>query len=197
MKSNRFYGLLFVALGTLLFIWLGVGLERLTPGAGSDFKELLLQQEVLTAALRSVQSSGASKRLFECGWWASQGAANLFQVVTVLINLPTVFTFVLPLSLLAWGPSHLLWLTLNAFSLILAAFLSWNLVEDRAPSKGCWCTSWNNALTSVSLFLSGNGAGIVVGATVVGVWCILRGRFPSVGVTCLAISLVLSPPTPD
>lgn len=40
---------------------------------------------------------------------------------------------------------------------------------------------------------SGNPAGLAVSLCVVGIWCLLKGRFVPVGVLCLALSLLLKP----
>jgi len=49
------------------------------------------------------------------------------------VNLPTAFLFIAPFAILPLGPASALWMFLTAASLILAAFLTWNLGADYAP----------------------------------------------------------------
>jgi hypothetical protein len=56
------------------------------------------------------------------------------QAVTININLPTTLIFVAPFAMLPWGAAHLLWTILTAGSLIIAAFLVWDLGANYAPA---------------------------------------------------------------
>jgi hypothetical protein len=47
--------------------------------------------------------------------------------------LPTAFAFTVPFAMLPFEPAHVLWLTMTAASLVLAAFHTWNLGADHAP----------------------------------------------------------------
>jgi hypothetical protein len=108
------------------------------------------------------------------------------------VNLPTTFIVIAPFAMLPWGPAHVLWMTLTAVSLILAAFLVWNLGASYAPNLSLFliCILLANCQM---VFYGGNAAGIVIGLCVVAVWCFLRERFVLAGVLCLAISLAIKP----
>jgi hypothetical protein len=115
-----------------------------------------------------------------------------YQAVTIYRNLPTTFIFVAPFAMLPWWPALLLWLTLTAGVLILAAFLMWNLGAKYAPKVFLFliCILLANC---EMIFGGGNTAGIAVGLCVVAVWCFLEERFVLAGVLCLAISLAIKP----
>jgi len=118
---------------------------------------------------------------------------NMFRrAVPVCINLPTSLFLIAPFTVLAWGPAHVLWMILEAGSLIFAALLTWNLAGNHASGISLFliCIILAN---SEGLFQSGNLAGIAISLCVVAVWCFLNERFVSAGILCLAVSLVLKP----
>jgi hypothetical protein len=118
--------------------------------------------------------------------------AQTSQAVTLYVNMPATFIFTTPFAMLPWGPAHLLWMTLTAGVLILAAFLMWNIGARYAPKVSLFliCVLLAN---SEMLFCTGNTAGIVIGLCVVAVWCFLEERFVLAGVVCLAVSLAIKP----
>jgi len=114
------------------------------------------------------------------------------QAVTININLPTTLIFVAPFAMLPWGAAHLLWTILTAGSLIIAAFLVWDLGANYAPAISGVLICFVLANTEV-FFAVGNTAGIVVSLCLVAVWCFLKDRFVWAGVLCLAIGLAMKP----
>jgi hypothetical protein len=114
------------------------------------------------------------------------------RAMLVCINLPTSLFLVAPLAILPWGPAHVLWMILMAGSLILAAFLMWDLGAGYAPVIAGVLIGFVLANSEV-LVIIGNAAGIVIGLCLVAVWCFLKKRFAAVGVLCLAISLAFKP----
>ncbi len=114
------------------------------------------------------------------------------QAVVLCINLPTTFLFVAPFAVLPFGIAQVLWLALLAGSLILAAFLVWNLSESFSPMVSVFLICMVLA-NSEGVFLGGNTAGIAVGLCLVAVWCFLQGRFIPAGILCMAFSLAIKP----
>ena len=114
------------------------------------------------------------------------------QAVVLCINLPTTFLFVAPFAVLPFGIAQVLWLALLAGSLILAAFLMWNLSESFSPTISVLliCVVLAN---SEGIFLGGNTAGIAVSLCLVAVWCFLQGRFVAAGILCMSLSLAIKP----
>jgi hypothetical protein len=116
----------------------------------------------------------------------------LRQVLSQNIYLPTTFIFIAPFAMLPWGSGHLLWMTLSAGSLLLAAFLMWTCGANYAPviSSALICFILANC---EAVLATGNTAGIVVGLCVVAVWCFVEEKFAWAGVLCLAVSLAIKP----
>jgi hypothetical protein len=111
---------------------------------------------------------------------------------TRYIYLPTVFTVMLPLSLVPFAVAKMTWIVVIAASFIFATFLMWNLAADYAPllSAALLCFYLAN---SGSLISAGNPAGLCVSLCAIAVWCFFRERFVVAGILCLAASLALKP----
>jgi Glycosyltransferase family 87 len=114
------------------------------------------------------------------------------KAVTLYVNLPTTFLFIAPFALLPWGPAHTLWIFLLIGGVILAAYLIWRFAVGYAPgvSSALVCILLLNCEV---LFATGNTAGIVVGLTVIAVWCFLTERYTHAGVLCFAAALAIKP----
>jgi len=119
-------------------------------------------------------------------------AVQADKALGLYVNIPTTFIFVAPFAMLPWGPAHLLWMTVTAGSVILAALLMWDLAGSYAPNVSLFLICF--LLANCELIFSGcNPAGIVVGLCVVAAWCFLQGRFVAAGILCLAVSLAMKP----
>lgn len=114
------------------------------------------------------------------------------RAVMVCVNLPTTLFLLIPLALLPWGISHVLWLALIAISLTVAAILAYDLSAEYDARMALVLICFVMANCQV-LFTVANAAGIAVGLCVIAVWCFVRGKFAGLGVIALAISLALKP----
>jgi len=114
------------------------------------------------------------------------------RAVMICVNLPTTLFLLIPMALLPWGLSHLLWLAAIAVSLTLAAVLTYDLVAKNDSRLPLFLICFIMANCQV-LFTVANTAGLVVGLCVIAVWCFLKERFVGLGVVALAISLALKP----
>lgn len=114
------------------------------------------------------------------------------RAVMVCVNLPTTLLLLIPLALLPWGLSHVLWLALVAISLTVAAILAYDLCikDDSQLPLVLICIMMANCQV---LFTVANTAGIAVGLCVIAVWCFVKEKFAWLGVIALAISLALKP----
>jgi len=190
-RSHR-TGLLLVFLGSLVFILLGVFMERRTIVAMADFKPVYYGARCLLQhcdpynedQLLLLYRSESRARTTEPPW--------LQRIATRLIYLPTVFTVTIPLALMSFGPAHVVWMIMTASGFILAACLILDLGADYAPrlSGGLLFV----ILAGSELLIEvGNAAGIAISLSVIAAWCFLRQRFVAAGVLCLAISLLIKP----
>ena len=195
MNGERRDGLLFLLLGCIVFLFLGVALESVAPGPMSDFKAIDYAARSLMQH-RDPYQKGEILRLYEQdgGKFPTDPdiSRSVHRAVLVCINLPTTLFLMVPFALLAWGPAHVLWMALIAASMIFAACLIWDLGANFGPvlSGALICLILAN---SEVLLIIGNVAGIAISLCLVAVWCFMKDRFALAGVSCLAISLLLKP----
>ena len=114
------------------------------------------------------------------------------QAITLYVNLPSTFVVLAPIAVLPFWIAQAFWLSLVAILLVSASLSMWNLAESYAPGVALVLTSVVLA-NSVVLFSAGNAAGVAVPLCVLAVWCFLRGRFVTVGVFFMALSLAMKP----
>lgn len=113
-------------------------------------------------------------------------------VVTRIIYLPTALFLTVPFGLLPWGLVQSLWMLITATLLVLAASLVWEL--NAGSATAFWAGMAGFILAeSYSLLKFGNVAGVTVSFGIIAVWCFLKNRYIWIGISLLAISLVLKP----
>ncbi len=194
MTRARLDGLWLLLLGCAIFVFIGILLERVpsSPASMIDFKAVYYGARCLIEHRDPYQESELLRVYQSAGGEGSATSTDSHRIVDLCINFPTCLAFVIPLAMLPWGLAHVLWMILIAASLILAAFLMWNIAADYSPGV-CGLLLCLFLAGSELLLEVGNSAGIAVSFCVVAVWCFLRGRFASVGVLALAVSLAIKP----
>jgi hypothetical protein len=195
MTKGRLDGLYLLVFGGLIFLILGAILEQASPAPMSDFKAVYYGARCVLdhnnpyedgEILRRYESDGGK---FPSDPILAQSAR---RAIVVCINLPTALFLVAPLALLSWGAAHVLWMIMMAGSLMLAAFLIWDLGTGYAPVLAGALIAFVLANSEV-LVIFGNAAGIAISLCLIAVWCFVKNRFVIVGVVCLAISLAFKP----
>ena len=192
MTRIRWVALTWIMSSCVLSAFWGFSLMRTSPILMVDFKAYYYGARCLlqhhdpydVSELEEVYRTDGGKHPLE--------TIKARQAVTININLPTTLIFVAPFAMLPWGAAHLLWTILTAGSLIIAAFLVWDLGANYAPAISGVLICFVLANTEV-FFAVGNTAGIVVSLCLVAVWCFLKDRFVWAGVLCLAIGLAMKP----
>lgn len=195
MNGARRDGLMFLLLGCLVFLLLGVAFESIVPGPMSDFKAIYYGARCVMHG-QDPYAHGEILRAYvaDGGTFPADAviARSVQRAVLVCINLPTGLFLVAPFALLAWGPAHLLWLALMAAALMVAAFLMWELGAERAPLLSGALLALLLVNSEVVMII-GNAAAIAIGLCVIASWCFIKDRFAAIGVACMALTLLLKP----
>ena len=191
MTGSRKFGFSLVAAGAI-FLCLSIPRVYSSPGSMMDFRTAYSTARCVLEhcdpynpndVLRIYRAEGAP-RSTDSDWDLYSLPRNPY--------FPTEFAVTVPFALFPFGIAQVLWLAVTAGSLILAAFLVWNLAAVYAPELAGGLLGLLVAY-SQQVLLYGNPAGIAVAFSVVAAWCFLRERFVFAGVLCFAASLALKP----
>lgn len=117
------------------------------------------------------------------------------DVITRYLYPPSAFAVMVPVSLLPWSAAHLLWAFLSSGSLIVAAYLAWDLSAQDAPLLAGALIGYLLANSYVVVAIS-NPSELVIGLCVISAWCFIRERCVAIGILCMAMSLVIKPQVP-
>ena len=194
MSRVRRTGLYWMLLSSGISVLWGFFIAQ-TAGGMADFQAVYYGARCLVDHRDPYQEAEFLRVYQEAGrgFPADLKNSNLLRrAIPVCINLPTALVLTAPFAILAWGPAHLLWLTLQACCIIFAAFLVWNLAESQAPRVSLFLICLVLANCEV-LLSSGNLAAIAVSLCIAAVWCFFKGRFVPAGIFFLAVSLVTKP----
>lgn len=195
MTKARISGLLFILLGSAIFVFWGSSLEKSSLGGMVDFKPIYYSSRVLVHAgdpynpsdlLQAYRTEDDGRSTVEISQQHSQ--SYLFACVYP----PTTLLLVTPFAILHFGPARALWMTLLSVCLIAASFLVWEVGANNAPVLSGVLIGLMLACSEVVL-LQGNPSGVAVGLCVIAVWCFVRERLTWLGVLCFAASLALKP----
>jgi len=192
VTRSRRDGLYLLLLGTVVFLFLGGIAVNSSRFSMVDFRVVYYSARCLIEHCDPYQESELLRTYRAEGGERPSDTADIRQIVTRYIYLPTAFCFTVPFAMLPWGPAHILWMMLTVGSLILASFLVWNLGAEFAPIVSGVLIGFLLA-NSVVIVILCNTAGIAVSLCVVAVWCFVREQFVPAGILCLAISLAVKP----
>jgi hypothetical protein len=192
MTKGRTDGLTLLVLGALAFVLIGIAWKHISPIEMGDFK-------VVYYSARCLMQNGDPYRqddvlrVYSAEGREPQAESQLNrEVKTRFFYPPTAFMVTLPFALMGFAAGKILWMTLSAGSLILAAMLMWEVAAEFAPLLSGALLGFL-LMNSFWLFMIGNSAAIAVSFCVIAAWCFFRQRFTAAGILCLAISLALKP----
>jgi hypothetical protein len=192
MTMARRIGLILVLLSGGLSVWWGCAIGWKAYGGPLDFQAVYYGARTLMEHHNpySVSELGAVYSA-EGGNSASVTPKQRYDV-TMFVNTPATLVLVAPFAMLPVAVGQVLWMLLVTGSLILAAYLVWDLAADHAPIlSGCMVGFL--LLNCQVIFGAGNSAAIVVGFCAIAVWCFLKDRYVPAGIVCMAISLAMKP----
>ncbi|HUB30959.1 MAG TPA: glycosyltransferase family 87 protein [Terracidiphilus sp.] len=188
----RHDGLYLMVLGCAVFIFGGAALEHAAPVTTQDFRVLYFSARTLLEHRDPYNEKDLDYTYQVDGGETANDTPKLRQTERQYIYFPTAFVVTIPFAMLSWGASQVVWSLFTAVAMVVASLLIWDLGAKYAPilSGALIGLSFVNSI----LFLPiGNPCGIVVGLSIVAIWCFLKERFVWAGVFCLAVSLVLKP----
>jgi len=191
MTSSKKDGLYLLAIGAAVFLLFGIALQFAAGDSREDFKAVVYGARCLLHHCDPYNET----ELFR--YYQTQFPEPLVShlrshTLTLYVNLPATILFVSPFAMLPFAAASALWSILTAASLVLAAFLAWDLASAYAPTLGGVLIALS-LLSAAVVLGNGNPAGIVVAFAIIAVWCFIRQQFLFAGVLCLAISLALKP----
>jgi len=190
--QRRRDGLYLLGLGCLVFVLLGLVIERASPTSMVDFKmQFYAARCLLQHADPYVEANVL--QVYRAG--GEMGPNEFIRGREVIIRydyLPNLFTFIAPMALLPIGVASFLIVAANVAGLIIAAYLVWSLGADYAPILSGALIGLMLA-NSELIVSAGNVAGIAISLCAVFVWCMVRGKQSALGVVCMAVSLALKP----
>ncbi len=179
-------------MGCIVFLLLGIGMEKASPTPMVDFKVLYYPARCLLQHHDPYQQSEVLRLYQMEGVYRQLDTPKVLQIVSRYLYLPSAFMITAPFAALSWGPAHVLWMALTIGSLILASFLIWDIGANHAPRISGLLLGFF-LVNSGDLVALSNAAGIAVGLCVVAVWCFMKERWIAAGTICLAASLALKP----
>jgi hypothetical protein len=192
MEKARKDGFELLLLGCAAFLLVGIAWGLLTSHPTVDFRPGYWAARTLldgydpynpADVLRTYHADGGDR--------AGDPAADLVPIAHSHYP-PSEFSFAVLFAALPFKLAQVLWTAFIAACVGFAAFLMWNEGARHAPfAAGCLLAVF--LVNSPSLMVFGNPGAIAVSLCVIGVWCILRGRFVPAGVLCLAASLTVKP----
>jgi hypothetical protein len=185
-------GPIFLFLGSMVFLLLGIALANTWPVAMVDFRGLYYPARCLAQHCDPYNEDEVGRIVLAEGGARPSDDYKASLVLKRYVYPPTAFFLTAPFALLPFGPASVLWLALTAASFVFASCLIWSLGADYSPTLSGLLIGFLLANSEVVIIL-GNMAGIAVSLCVVAVWCFLRERFILLGVLCLAASLCLKP----
>jgi hypothetical protein len=192
MTKTRLDGFYLLLLGSAVFLLMGSALENAAPVTTVDFRLMYYSARCLLEHRDPYKESDLRQIYRTEGGESPQDTPTIRQTQTQYIYFPTAFSLTIPFALLSFGPAHILWLTFTAAGMILGAFLIWQVGANYAPVLSGSLIGLSLANCELFLAIAGPG-GIAIGLCLVAVWCFVQERFVSIGIFCMAISLMLKP----
>lgn len=195
MKRTQRGASVLILLSCGISILWSLALGSFAKGGSLDFQAVYYGSRCLIEHRDPYSESSFLKVFSSDGGEFPTDSANLHifrRAVPFCINLPTTLLLVAPFASLSWQSARVLWLTLLAASLTLAAFLMHDLGANNSPGKSLFLTCTVLANSEI-LFSGGNLAGVAVSLCLIGVWCFLENRYVPAGVLCLALGLAIKP----
>jgi hypothetical protein len=191
-KMRRLAGLSLVLLGAFVFVSWGFLLDQRSPNGSCDFEWVYYPSRILVMHQDPYARNINFLQLQNGGYLNPNTLTPPSELSLATVYPPTTLLLVAPLALLPWHYANLIWLSLLAASIIIAAVLVWSAAAEYAPVLTGFLICFT-LVNSVTLLLEANTAGLAVGLSVIAMTLIGQQRFEIIAVLCLAMSICLKP----
>ncbi len=180
MIKARTDGLYLMILGTAVFLLLGFALENAAPVSTADFRLMYYSARCLLDHHDPYNPSELERTYQTEGGESPHDTAKIRTTETQYIYPPTAFSITIPFAILPFWAAQILWLLATAGSLILGAFLMWEVSAQYAPLLSGALIGLTLANCELFLAIAGPG-GIAIGLCIAAAWCFVRERFVLLG----------------
>lgn len=191
-KMRYLVGLSLVLLGAFVFVSWGFLLEQRSPNGSCDFEWIYYPSRILVLHQDPYARNINFLQLQTGGYLNPNTLTPPSELSLATVYPPTTLLLVAPLALLSWHSANLIWVSLLAASVIVAAFLVWSAAAEYAPVMAGFLICFT-LVNSVTLLLEANTAGLAVGLSVIAMTLFAQQRFEIIAVLCLAMSICLKP----
>jgi len=192
MTKARLDGLYLLIMGSMMFLFLGLVLQRAAPEKLVDLRMMYFPARCLMQHCDPYNESEVLRLYRDEAGVHAEDTPKVLRIVTRYEYLPSAFSFTVPFAMLPWQAAQLLWLTLTVGSFIFASLLIWNCAAKDATVMTGLLIGFMLA-NSELLVITGTVAGVVLSLCIVAAWCFVKERFVLAGVLCLAFSLAIKP----
>ena len=192
MKERRVVGLLLILLSAGVSLWWGVPMGRDIPGGTNDLQVVYYATRCLMEHGDPYQLDQLRRIYVEEERKLPPDSIERPLAVTWYIYLPPTFLLIAPLVALPWPIASVLWMTLLAGTMVLAAVLMVREARTHAPGVALFlaCLVLVNCEVGFAL---GNSAILVVSLCTIAAWCLIRQQFVFLAVLLLATALAIKP----
>jgi hypothetical protein len=187
-----------IFLGSVFFLLLGalmVFTNPLGPPGMTDFQQVYWSARCIAHHHDPYQMSELMNQ-YAADMGALPPDIGAFHTMRLSVfiapNLPSSLFLVAPLSLLRLNPAAAIWASLIAAGFIAACYFMWKMGAEFAP-RASGALIFLLLVNGGILLLSGNTAGLVIGLSILAVYCIVQDRFGWIGAICFAIALSMKP----
>jgi hypothetical protein len=192
LTKARRDGLYLILIGAMTFVLLSTALEYSSPMAMIDFKGPYYGSRCLLLHLDPYNSRNLMRVYTEDSQNRIAGAPPHNPQAIALGYLPSIFPITVPLAILRFSVSSVLWMALIVGSLLITSLLCWFVAAEYAPIVAGFLLGFMLANSELIAFI-GNPSGIAISCCVAGAWCFLRDKYVPVGILCLALGLMIKP----
>jgi hypothetical protein len=184
--------LIFLFIGAVIFVALGIIGERITFTSMADFKAVYYATRCLESHCDPYSEAQLTNFYVSHSHERQANSPAFSHFIGLGINLPAIFPLLGLVAIVPWPEAHLFWMLLIGCTFISTCYVVWVWAGRDAPSLSAALLFL--LLTGSEILLEvGNLAGLAVSLCVLGCFCLVRNRNRWAGVVSFAISLATKP----